>query len=224
MKPETQAEIQAALEARRKAYILALGKKALKEHIASQAEAMRLIGEGKLSPKDWMVINKSALDYSVKYTNLLDKEGASIIGGKKIPWMEDYSAATREKVGSIIDTGLKEGKSIPALSKELQEHFDGDRAHARMVARTELGRIQNIAKAGRWKDRGYTMVKIIDDEGPNSCEECRRVNGQIWTLDYFGEHELEHPSCVRTAVPVREGTPDEGGEQAPEAAPTGENE
>lgn len=213
MKPETQAEITAALEARRRAYILALGKKALREHVASQAEALRLIGEGEISPKDWMVINTSALEYAKKYTSLLDNEGASIINGKKISWMNEYDKATREKVGGIIETGLKEGKSIPALSKELQDSFDGDRAHARMVARTELGRIQNVAKAGRWKDRGYEKVKIIDDEGPNSCEECRRVNGQIWTVDYFAEHELEHPQCVRTAVPVREGEAVNGGEE-----------
>jgi hypothetical protein len=38
---------------------------------------------------------------------------------------------------------------------------------------------------------------VLDNEGPNSCEACAKVNGQIWDIDYAQSHLLEHPNCVR---------------------------
>ena len=63
-------------------------------------------------------------------------------------------------------------------------------------------RISNQGTLTRYDRNDVTEVDVLDDEGPNSCDVCREINGQRWTLTYARTHELEHPNCVRAFTPV----------------------
>ena len=203
MNPETRALIDNALEERRKAYIKALAKKAMLEHRAGQVEADTMTGK-KIDPRDWMVINTAAVKYGAQYGHLLEDKGATVINGKEIPWLGDMQQTDREAVSNIIQNSIQEGKSIPATTKELTEYFGDSKSHAEMVARSEIMNIRNTANADRWVSRGFDRVGIIDDEGPNSCEECMKAMGQVWPMDYFYDHISQHPNCCRHAYPATE--------------------
>uniref|UniRef100_A0A6H1ZD85 Putative portal protein n=1 Tax=viral metagenome TaxID=1070528 RepID=A0A6H1ZD85_9ZZZZ len=93
--------------------------------------------------------------------------------------------------------------------REIVDETYQDRA--RTIARTELGEAQNQATAQRYRDAGVGLVEILDDGLGDDDEPCIEANGQIWTLEYFAAHSLEHPNCTRAAAPYfGDAEPDKG--------------
>ena len=46
-----------------------------------------------------------------------------------------------------------------------------------------------------------TKVEILDNGAEDDDDACQIANGQIWSVDYFEAHSLEHPNCTRAAAP-----------------------
>lgn len=90
------------------------------------------------------------------------------------------------------------GNGIPGLRDIIEETY---KDRARVIARTELGEAQNSATAMRYENAGVELVEILDNGDTDDDTECQEANGQVWALDYFTDHLLEHPNCTRCAVP-----------------------
>jgi len=170
---------------------------------------------------DLMLINDRAVEYSKAYGQELQEKGGTVIDGEFKPWLKDMGEEDRKTVTEIITRGIEEGKATGVIESEsgtypkgsvaaeLQDYFGERKSHAAMVARTETARIMNTANANRFAELGYDKVQIWDNEGPNSCEECKIAHGQIWSLSYYRQNPLQHPNCVRTANPIKtDQTPD----------------
>lgn len=155
-------------------------------------------------------VQQAALDFGKGYRKLLKDEGASIIQGKKIPWLADHTKHTRDQVYQIVEQGLKDGKPVASISgktgvpgtiaddlKTLAIR-DNDYEYVR-IARTETARVQNQGTLNRYTQNNITHVNVIDGDG---CDDCIAANGQVWTVGYSQSHELEHPNCVRAFSPV----------------------
>ena len=148
--------------------------------------------------------SEAAERYAKTYgADMISKGGSMVYDPKTgtrvfVPWLEEQEKVARAEIARILEDGIKEGKSARQVAKELTDHFDGDAARAKMVARTETASIQSSGRLEQWKARGVRQVRVRDDEGPNSCAICRRVNGMVWDIDYAMEHPLEHPNCVRS--------------------------
>ncbi len=186
-----------------------LTREAVRAHIAGDISAHELLGIS----VSFDLVQAEALAYSREYGALLTKEGATIIRGKKVPWLKDSTARTRERVFTIIRDGLEEGKPVAqiggkrivpgTIAHDLRTTLIREREFEYVrIARTEVGRIQNQGTLTRYAVNNVTEVDVLDDEGPNSCDACREINGQRWTLEYARTHELEHPNCVRAFAPV----------------------
>ena len=160
------------------------------------------------------LVHKEALKYGREYGTLLREKGASIINGKEVAWLAENHKAERKTIAKIITDGLAEGKPTGVLearrggypkgtiAADLHEFFYARKSHASMVARTEVARVQNISTLTRYEDSGFTHVQVLDGGGPNSCEICEAINGQIWPIEEAARRELEHPNCYRAFVPV----------------------
>jgi len=157
-----------------------------------------------------MKVQQAALDFGKGYSKLLKNEGASIIQGKKIPWLAEHTAHTRQQVYDIVETGLKEGRPVASIGgkrgvpgtiaddlKQLSIR-QKDYEYVR-IARTETARIQNQGTLNRYTQNNITHVNVIDGDG---CDACAEINGQVWTVEYSQAHELEHPNCVRSFSPI----------------------
>jgi hypothetical protein len=210
MDEETQREIDAAVEQYYKDYVVTLTRGALRAYLVAAIETAQRYGR----PIDEHLIQQAALDFSVKYGAMLTDEGASIINGEKKSWLSDSVKEERQKIVEIIQRGIAEGKApgvkervkggytAGTIAADLEGYFQDRRSHASTVARSEVRRIQNLSRLDTWDRWNVQEVDVLDGGTPTSCEECNGNNGQRWTTEYARIHELTHPNCVITFVPV----------------------
>lgn len=111
-----------------------------------------------------------------------------------------------ERIKTILTIGIKEGKSIPKLKKEIADIFDKNISRGEMIARTEI--ISTEGKAVRevatqsGLEGKLEWVATLDDK---TCPKCRDLNGQkVGKNQKFktslaggweGYNPTVHPSC-----------------------------
>ncbi len=207
MKPGTTTEIDEAIFAHRTLIANDLTDNAVKAWIAGD-----MIGHKQLKiPINMMNVHQEALKFGKIHGKLLREEGATIIKGKKIPWLADSLKKTRGEVVDIINQGIADGlpmgditgkKIIPdTVSYNLRETLvrEHDYQYVR-IARTETASIQNKAAINRYEINGIKKVHVMD--GHDFDAACAAADGQIWSTEYAMSHELEHPNCTRSFSPV----------------------
>lgn len=90
------------------------------------------------------------------------------------------------------------GDSHEKLVSQLQREFDVTRRQSETIARTELNRIQNRAAVEGYLQAGYDRYQFITAIDDRTCDECGKLNGQVF---YFTEAEEGvnfppmHPNC-----------------------------
>jgi hypothetical protein len=159
-------------------------------------------------------VNVAALRYADVYGDLLRTEGASVINGKKVPWMANSTTTMKDDLTSMLKKAIESGQPLGkkerssggytkgTLADDLSVYFDARKSQASTVARTEVFRIQNTGRLDQWKGQGITRVNVHDgDYDP----ECIAANGQTWPIEYAMEHTSEHPNCGRVFTAVIEG-------------------
>jgi len=146
-----------------------------------------------------------SLVYARAYRQLLVDEGATIINGEKVYWMADREKELREQLFNKIEEGFKEGRKTygsGSIADDIAEILGVEHWKAQRISRTEVKRIMNAGTIQRYERNKVKYVQVLDNEGENSCEECAKINGQKWDIEYANSHELEHPNCVRSFVPI----------------------
>jgi len=207
MKPDTRKAIDLAIDDYNEDIITALTGVVVTAHVAGDLIAHKDLG----LPVIELRVQESALEFGKEYSKLLRDEGASIIQGKKIPWLAEHTEHTRQQVYDIVETGLKEGKPVASIggktgvpgtvADDLKQLAIRDKDYEFVrIARTETARIQNQGTLNRYAENDITHVDVHD--GLDFDEACRAANGQVWTVEYAKSHELEHPNCTRSFSPV----------------------
>jgi SPP1 gp7 family putative phage head morphogenesis protein len=200
LKEKTAKAIDKALSKFGKDLIRIILDNATKAYITGSLKGYKNLG---ITP-ELDLVRADSIAFAKSYKELLVNEGATIIKGEKIAWLKDHKKETRELIHDIIQKGLEEGRSPTigkeSIAKELGKVMNDQEYRMKRIARTEVAYIQNKGTINSYKNSKVNKVQVLDDEGPNSCQECADVNGQIWPIEYAETHELEHPNCVRTFI------------------------
>lgn len=161
------------------------------------------------------LVKAEAVDYiASSYAPLiLDRGGSMCFDADRgiffVDWLNTNAVYEREQVLSIIRAGISDGTPMTgknSLADRLGGFFNARKRHAETVARTETAKIQLQGTSNRLKNLGVSKVKILDggispDGEPYGCL-CPEKDGEIWTLEYYNDHLIEHPNCTRDIVPV----------------------
>jgi hypothetical protein len=124
--------------------------------------------------------------------------GADLVSG--------LNDTTRERMRSLIETAIEDGKSYGKLATEIRQSFeDMSRNRAELIAVTEAGNgyeAGNLQAAQGLKDEGLVVQKawiLADDHpGEDECDENADA-GWIDVEDAFPSGDdtpLAHPNCV----------------------------
>lgn len=174
---------------------------AIRAHVAGDLAAQRKLGiKTTLSS-----VRKAAEDYGKEYERLLvERGGGNIVENGKFkfkPWFRQSNRENRKAVAKIINDGIKEGKGVRALEKDLKPFFNARKRHAELVARTETAKVQDIANQKRMREQGITKMQWItaEDERVRSAHAAR--HNRIYDV---GEIHIGDPNCRCDLVGVPE--------------------
>lgn len=207
MKSTTERALTAAHNEYQKTLAGILIKNAARAHIAGDVKASKLLGIG----ISFDLVQEEAMLYSKDYGKLLYSEGASVIQCKKVPWLKDHAAHTRESVFKTIKDGLKEGKQVSeiggkklgkgTIAYDLKKIMNEEGRSMVKIARTEVARIQSAGSMTRYKANNVKKIKILCAADP--CEICIPYCNQI--IDFSDVPEIPiHPNCRCSYSPVIE--------------------
>lgn len=101
----------------------------------------------------------------------------------------------------LLDSGTLDPASIgDAVADKVREKFDGYADwRADRIARTETAIAYNTGNTLGYAQAGVEKVRVLDSDDD---EECRKANGQIWTLEEALNNPLAHPNCERDFAPI----------------------
>ena len=154
--------------------------------MALKANALREAGE---EPNMLRLLESGAM------SQLTKDAGERVVG---------VSMFTKYKVNQVLLEGAEAAATPAEIAKALQTDKGGafSRARARTIARTESAIIGNqnslVAIAGTG---AFSSVRVMDNEGPNSCQLCKDANGQVWSMEDAFANPVQHPNCVRAFAP-----------------------
>ena len=180
---------------------------AVRSYISGDIKASKLLG----IDISFDLVQKEALEYSKDYGELLYREGASVIQGKKIPWLKDRTGQTRENVFKTIKDGLKEGKPVSeiggkklgkgTIAYDLKKIMGAEDSGMVRIARTEVARIQSAGSMTRYRANGIKKFKWLC--GGDPCPICAQYCNKIFNIDDMPEIPV-HPNCTCDKAPVIE--------------------
>jgi HK97 family phage portal protein len=209
------------------AYFQALGARVV-ERVERGAKSSKA-GEPPITPKDVAELAAISKRQTVNLLKVSWEAWNSVLGITKVfdlndpacvaalKWIgedvQDISDKTLEKIRTALSEGYDRGWSIDQIVRGdadfdirglrdiVEETYEG---RAENIARTELGTAQNMTSLGRYTAAGVKEVFVLDGDGPNSCEECIPLYGQIWPIAKAEAQPLQHPKCVRSYAPIVE--------------------
>lgn len=207
MKTTTERAIEAAMDEYQRDIATAARNNAARAHIAGDLSAHRLLDIG----ISFDLVQKEALEYSKGYGELLYREGASVIQGKKIPWLKDRTGQTRENVFKTIRDGLKEGKPVSeiggkklgkgTIAYDLKQIMQTEDSSMVRIARTEVARIQSAGSMARYKANDVKKLKWLC--GGDPCPICAQYCNKIFEINDMPEIPV-HPNCTCDKAPIIE--------------------
>jgi SPP1 gp7 family putative phage head morphogenesis protein len=110
----------------------------------------------------------------------------------------------RDKTNAMVTQAVAEGQSIGGLRAELNSLYSDDaiKGRALMIARTETAKAYNTGTVAAYREAGVGKVTVMDGDSEASCDDCKEVDGDIWSLERAELEPTEHPNCVRGFAPV----------------------
>lgn len=102
----------------------------------------------------------------------------------------------KNKLDSLIQTGLIQGKNPRALARELQKAFGASVYDSERLMRTELARVQIGAQKKSFDANGFDQYEFIANV--NCCSVCQGLNGKHFEVKKMmpGENAAPiHPNC-----------------------------
>jgi hypothetical protein len=97
---------------------------------------------------------------------------------------------------------MEEGVTPAKLRETIINDYAFSPTRAAAIATTEAGFAYNDATIQGYAESGVVnRVRVEDGDG---CDECKQINGQIWTLEQTKANPLGHPHCKRVFYPIVE--------------------
>ncbi len=105
----------------------------------------------------------------------------------------------------VIADGLILGYSPEKMGFQINKRLNVSLSNAMRLARTELAHAQNIGQVDKYKEMGYILGRYMSMNDDRTCDECKKLDGNIYTLDELRRMIPQHPNCRDTFTLVMKG-------------------
>lgn len=103
----------------------------------------------------------------------------------------------------ILTQGIIQGKSVTAMSKQLESKLQSSYSAAETLIRTETSRIHNDADKGAYEAAGVEQYEFMATNQERTCEVCGELDGEIFPISKAQtgvNYPPIHPRCRCTTV------------------------
>lgn len=111
-------------------------------------------------------------------------------------WM--HQDILKNKLDTLLRTGLIQGRNSRELARELRKDFDVSVKDSERLMRTEMARVQTAAQQESFERNGFKEYEYICCGLPDACEICRALDGRVFKVKdmMVGENAPPmHPNC-----------------------------
>lgn len=102
-----------------------------------------------------------------------------------------------EDLPKILTDSVALGKSNFQIAAAMAERFATSEYNAFRLVKTETAHFQVKGKIDKYKTMGFTHGRYV---GTKCCDECKRENGKLHTLDELEKLLPKHPNCTCTFI------------------------
>lgn len=135
--------------------------------------------------------------------------------------LKDINSVMATQISKVLSQGMVDGDGPKLLAKKLVSAIDGSgdtlairdtlgrfipaQRRAEMLARTEVIRAHHIGMVQEFRNWGQEGVKVKAEwqtaEDGRVCQQCRDLEGKVYTLDQIEGMIPLHPMCRCIALP-----------------------
>lgn len=121
--------------------------------------------------------------------------------------LRGVTSAMAAQMSTVLTDGMANGQPPMKIARDLAKTVSGiEKKRARTIARTETIHAHAEGALNGLEDLGYDEVAAdveFSDAGDNGvCPKCKKLNGQIYTIDAARGVIPVHPNCRCTWLPV----------------------
>lgn len=156
--------------------------------------ALREVYQGTILPNTSQAIIDEMVIKQLLATSWSEKHFSQAIWDNKAKMLEVLKASITESVA----LGKSKDKAVEAIMQKCNNSFK----NADRLVRTELMAVINNGQKQRYKEAGYTKVKILVAEDERLCDECMKNDGKIFNIDDVRGILPTHPRCRCTYLAV----------------------
>jgi SPP1 gp7 family putative phage head morphogenesis protein len=129
-----------------------------------------------------------------------DEDALRYLLENAIQLSETSIARLTGNINEVIQTGVREGKSIREISKDVRGIFDNFSGYeAERIARTEVARATNAGAISGYKSMGIEIAEVVANAG--ACPICAARNGELRPTDQAMQDLPRHPNCYCFWIP-----------------------
>ena len=217
-----------------------VGRKAWERvYIQSAYKKGMVLGEKELkkkglSPSQYGTQTAFPVDYL--FASPIHADRVGLIYTRTFSELKGVTNAMDQGISRVLAQGLAEGKNPNAIARTMTDQVDRIGLYrARLIARTEVMRAHHVATINTYRQAGVEGVEVQaewssagDDD---VCDECKELEGKIFTLEEIEPLIPLHPQCRCVSLPVlnsvdmkRDEEPDREEEVQQEEAPVADEE
>lgn len=155
--------------------------------------------------ENYELIGKQNQFFPVKLDNDLVRQAVNAV------WVQDKKTWNQRiwvnmenlqnSLQKILTDAIATGSSVDKITEVVMQDMNVGYYQANRLVRTELSHIRVISTLDSYRDAGVTQYEYIAN-GPNMCEECEELNGQIFSIDDIEHLPPVHPNCVCSILAV----------------------
>jgi len=147
-------------------------------------------------------VYNSALEVAVSDLKQLNPLALEWIATRSLSLATSINETTKLEIRRQLAEGLREGESIPNLTKRIRGYYDDAfKRRAPMVARTEVIAASNEGALQGYEEMGVSKAEFYP--APDACEECLAEVGVYPVEEAHGKIPV-HPNCRCVMLPVVE--------------------
>ncbi len=196
MKPETEQEIDQAIDEYATEVIGILTAYAVASYMAGMLSANYFVKDHQVSIAQ---MDADAHMLADDYHRMLVERGGTMIDETFKPWLSDTKIDLRQQIKTLINNELEKGVPVDVITAELATMLSLRESDALRIASNEIITLRDRGMDALYRRANVRYVTCVF--GPNPCPQCIPHIGRVYRIEE-APYLPRHVHCREYYIPV----------------------